>query len=529
MWRMQLRILIVDDIDDSNDIIKESIKQSWLDGLPLQVTIFQAYSYDDAKVIIEREYLDLAIVDLSIPYDDSHKKYPIVRDYLQGGIAVLDLLQARCAMVVISSYGSFSLPAELERQYGVHHVIDKGELKDFSMLHRICADALLRWRWEQAQNALKKRPILKVHLQNNNHFWLEYIQNGTSAPANALINLDDTADLIRRMTNVYHLMIDKDKPDPTLWRPEIKSIGQVVYEQLQRHPKFIEFLTLLRNANGGNPKAKPVIRFLIEPNQLEVPFDIVYDGDNHLVFDFPLTKHLRHLNNIFKNVAPFYQQVREIQDNHQKNIRVLLIGANSDGRIPQAEQEAQELEHFYNMLKTIYNLPISITLLTGVNANKNKVEDTLSNGRFNIIHYAGHSNFHPTSGELSYLYLRDGDRHGFITASDLYTYLKEHPLWMVFFSSCWSAHSAHQPQAHSSVDGILPAVSKAGAPLIVGYRWSVSDQSAHKFALDFHEHLWTSFIPSEALFEARKRLTVRNARLNDETWVSATLITQVDD
>lgn len=517
---MSLRILIVDDTPVWAELIQKQLHTGWLKDTQLEVEFFIANSHRSAIALIDQHLFDFAVVDLSIPYRID-KNYPY-SEILWGGIAVLEAIKRRYPIIVVTGYSTPDRVQEIASQYGVHYSFSKDDnfLKQLNKFYRECSAALLKWRIENAASGLKNRPVLTIYLSDNDQFRLEYAINGNIlSDAPQVLHLTNRANTIRRGHNVWQMIINNQ---PNIWRPEVQSIGEEVYQQLATHPQFNTYTTLIKNNASSLP---PLIRLNASTQFLPFPFEWLY-YQQPFSLAYALTRRLpidRH-----DRIESFHQWVKTKKD-HQAPINVLLIGANSDGNIPQTETEVDELQTLYNDMHRLYNLNIHVTCLKGEDASLAHVRHILQNRRFDILHYAGHSHFDEQSGEFSHLILRDGDKLGAMTASDLKNYLNEHPLQVIFFSSCWSGHAHVNAHHYGDFTGIIPAVLQTQIPIVVGYRWAVNDTLARLFAQHFHQQLWHHFIPSQAMHESRRYIIQEGNRRNNNIWLSALLITQNDD
>ena len=72
--------------------------------------------------------------------------------------------------------------------------------------------------------------------------------------------------------------------------------------------------------------------------------------------------------------------------------------------------------------------------------------------------------------------------------------------------------------------GLTYGIAQAGIPAVLGFRWKVSDESAKELALSFYKSLFRHGDLNLALFEARKKIAIKNR--DDQTWMSPVLIVQ---
>ena len=73
----------------------------------------------------------------------------------------------------------------------------------------------------------------------------------------------------------------------------------------------------------------------------------------------------------------------------------------------------------------------------------------------------------------------------------------------------------------------MDSIVQADVPIVVGYRWVVSDDGARDLAGHFYSRLFCTWSAEDALFYARSAVS-RESSLgrDDETWASPVLVVQ---
>ncbi len=169
-------------------------------------------------------------------------------------------------------------------------------------------------------------------------------------------------------------------------------------------------------------------------------------------------------------------------------------------------------------------IPYEITCLVGEDATHKNTKDTLLKGGYHIFHYAGHGRFNDTLPEISGPVLLDNDGTPRpLSAAELNLFVKDSGIQFVFLSCCLGARSAGQV-GRGDFLGVIDALARADIPTVLGYRWTVGDESALHLAKSFYESLWRTFSPAESLLEARI-YTAAEGR-DDDTWLSPVLLVQ---
>jgi CHAT domain-containing protein len=160
----------------------------------------------------------------------------------------------------------------------------------------------------------------------------------------------------------------------------------------------------------------------------------------------------------------------------------------------------------------------------GPDATAGAVREALAHGDFHVFHYAGHGSYDGGLPETGGLMMGDG---GTVRASDLKVLASHTPLRLAFLSCCLSARTARR-LGRGDFRGVLDALARADVPLLVGYRWVVSDEGALALARAFYRSLWTTLSPSHALLEARRAAIMGPWARDEEAWASAILVCQTD-
>jgi CHAT domain-containing protein len=94
----------------------------------------------------------------------------------------------------------------------------------------------------------------------------------------------------------------------------------------------------------------------------------------------------------------------------------------------------------------------------------------------------------------------------------------------MFLSCCLGARNATRA-GRGDFYSFPHALSQAGAPINVGHRWEVNDDSARLIAEHFYRVLFHDFCPRRALLRARQNCAVENAeRRDDAAWASPVLL-----
>jgi hypothetical protein len=95
-------------------------------------------------------------------------------------------------------------------------------------------------------------------------------------------------------------------------------------------------------------------------------------------------------------------------------------------------------------------------------------------------------------------------------------------------SCCFGARS-DSALGRGDFSGMLEAFAQADVPMVLGFRWSVGDDSALSIAETFHSSLWRCLSPGESLLNARRAAAISADGRDDDSWASPVLLMQNSD
>ena len=329
----------------------------------------------------------------------------------------------------------------------------------------------------------------------------------------------DTKDLARRADNLNLLIM---KGGANIWRPEVQSLGNATYSLLGQDQRVISDL---RTAQALAKATDDLwLEFSGPPPSLSVPFELVRDSD-YLTFKHVLTRRLVSPTSTFLHkIDPFHVFVEKLLKDKIK-IKVLVVGANSDGRIPAAETEAEVVAALIENELDHYAAASEVILMTGKQAEYTPVCDALTFGGYHIFHYAGHGRFDDTLPEINGLILRDQGKLRTLTAATINMLVRNSSLALVYLSCCFGARSEIN-LGRGDFSGVMEAFAQADVPMVLGFRWTVGDDPALSIAQSFHSALWHCLCPGESLLKARRAAALSAAGRDDDSWASPVLLMQ---
>jgi DNA-binding NarL/FixJ family response regulator len=501
--------LIVEDQKVWRDRIERSLR-----NLTPSMLFEHANTREQALDLARSRSFDLITMDIALEGD-----YIDPEEADEAGLEVAlairqETKNASCALIILTGYSTQERTRLAYRELGVFDFIVKEDF-DSRLFVDIARAAIRDSRLKAALDDVNHRYSLRMTLNTKHHIFSELRGPGTRGADDKQFDRSIAEDLSRRADTLSWLI----KGGPGLWREEARSIGQALYDLLSSSTG------LLGAARSISRQKKSLwLEFNSPADGLRIPFELMHDNEDHLVQSYIMTRQvLRSAPLISTDRSSFSVFFNDLVKRGER-LRVLIIGANTDGRIPEAEREASELAEAIEDDLGLIGLDPIVKPLIGSNATYNNVNEALQDGNFHIIHYAGHGRFNDELPEISGLILLDDSGRRTMTASDLKDLTTDTALQMIFLSCCLGART-NQSVGRGSSHGVMDALVQSDTPTSVGYRWEVKDVPAKRLAMKFYEELWRSFLPGKSLLEARK-LVKREFGGDDETWASPVMVVQ---
>lgn len=312
-----------------------------------------------------------------------------------------------------------------------------------------------------------------------------------------------------------------DKEGHDAWREQAKREGSTLFEKLfASNPDLMEKLGTARQATGDAENL--VLCFTGPRNYLGMPYELLYDREP-LAVKHPLCRKITGVPTVSRTFSGLLADLRKIKD----PLRVLLIASDTGGIDADGEIQllADEIRKKTDQLK----IKAEIKSITTDEAALGEVEQLLNKCAYDIVHYAGHGLFDTMASENSgLLFWQQRNRQGevaLLPARALAQRLKGSKTLLFYLSACVGATVGGAHLLHNNdYLGVMDAIVQAGVPVVLGYRWVVTDDGAKRFAAEFYRSLFATQSPPQAAFRARREIYMRDA--NDETWTSPILVAQ---
>jgi DNA-binding response OmpR family regulator len=507
-------VLIVEDLPDWQEILRHD--------LGFLGNISSASNYAEALQELHSKTFELAVIDIGLPQDGEDTT---VDELNERGMHLLREFRAshnnsKCALIVLTARPNEDWTRYAFRDYSVYDFLRKSPYDEDVLIKTACK-ALRHGRLLRARAHALARYRLNITFDMK-----RLVSSEITGPRRArTTQVTDSPslemeDLARSADNLNLLILSGG---PEVWRPAARLVGKQTFEKFAREQRVAGDLAVIRAL--PERRGDLWLQFTGPAVGLGVPFELLHDDEDHLCLSYVLTRRLLLDGSLTRKTEPFHEFMGELWDKGEP-LRILIVGANTDGNIPTAEVEARDL---YRMLADdlrCLGTETEITLLCGSDATYDNVRDELRKG-YHIFHYAGHGRHDDRLPEVSGLILRDGPGHRTMTADNLNQFVSDTPLRLVYLSCCLGARSGSSA-GYGAFHGTLHALTRADVPAVLGYRWTVADDSSLTMACSFYETLWRTLSPADALLKARLSIRESESGRDDETWASPILLLQTD-
>jgi len=133
-----------------------------------------------------------------------------------------------------------------------------------------------------------------------------------------------------------------------------------------------------------------------------------------------------------------------------------------------------------------------------------KIQERISNGRFDVIHYFGHAGFDYGRGEGFLSIARRGAKPSKIWAINLANILMGSGVRLVFLNACKTAQGS--PTDSPGRSSVAATLLNAGIPAVIGTQFSLPDVSAHALSSTIYNALAIGLPIGEAVRGGRNAM-----------------------
>lgn len=520
-----IRILV---LDDEKDWRTKWIPASFEDWPP-QTQCEPAASVRDAIAAIRARAFDLAVVDLSllgVPPDLGDRVEPEAMD--ETGFDFLRPLQESwsqraCGVVVLSGYLTTDRTTRLLKRHGVSAVLDKTATD--AVIQGAAERAICEARARSAERVRREGPVVNLHLGETSvrsaSLRAGERRSGYRPPKPVAIPWGECvalADAVEEPAGASRTS--------GAWREPASLATTNLETMLALDPGVSQLLLTARSLATGDRRV--TLRCSSPAAIFGVPWELLRIGSQgrEQCLEGPVSRRVeRRGHQNFHNTESTGAFLQRLGEDGQ-SLRVLLVAANSDGRIPVVEEEVMALEAQLPSDFRCLGISVETEVIAGSEATFQTVRAALQDGGFHWFHYAGHGEHQSDLPEQGGFVLRDGDGTRRLTAADLELLVGRSGLRMLVASCCLGARTGVD-KGHGHRYGLVDALAGVDVPVVMAHRWPVWDRSAKSLALEFYRQLSRTFCPEQALFEARTHCAIEHT-LDDPTWASPVLLLQHD-
>ena len=247
---------------------------------------------------------------------------------------------------------------------------------------------------------------------------------------------------------------------------------------------------------------KESIFLQLQIDDFEIPWDFFHTGENFVINELATG------NIVMEPTA--YKLIKPIEFGKDK-INVLIIG----NPIGDLENSSIEAEIILKALKDIYIVD-EVKIILGDEASKENVLECFKSGKYQLIHYAGHTFFNEKVPAKSGLVLKDEE---ILTGHELEEALKiandvgsYHPL--IYLNSCDASKikAVESKEGVLKFDGVAISLIRGGALGCVGNNWEVEDEAIKELSINFYRLLLEGTPVGEALMKSRKQIYAKRMK-----------------
>ncbi len=508
-----IRILIVEDESRWQKELKEILRSS-IDGVDIKI----APNYNVALENLADESYDLITVDLRLPGGPAEPQ--VSKAFGMNLLRELrnSRLNQSCGLIVISAAATIADARQAFRDYEAYEIIDKNSFDRLNFIETT-QGAILNARLRYAAVKTSARSRLNI-LFGKEHFvgselhgpdWrTTYISHNPKRL--------DTTDLIIRGDKLNLSMFPFGSKS---WLSEVNFISNNIYNALANDVHILNDLNTAQNM--VQPSSDLWVQFSGPVFGLSIPFELLCKENDYLGLNYIFTRQSEQADlSLTRNREPFHVFFSNLRENRE-TLRVLIAGANFNGRSPSSESEATLLAKDMKSDMERLGISLQIDLLLNEDVTYSRVKEALQYGRYHIFHYAGHGSYDDILTENGGLIVREIKNLCFLKGVDLNLLTRDTNLRMAFLSCCLSGRTTTQI-GRGFFHETLGEFFRAGVTSLLSYRWKIPDSKALSFAQAFYRGLWHSFSPGEALLYARREIARSEQDIDDMSWLSPVML-----
>ena len=488
----------------------------------------QRPSRKDAEKMISDQNIDLVITDFRNTSADTEED-------VEKGASLLFSAE-RCGekipFILISHIVTPKLHEVISRRFQCRIVEHGRSFQGF--LKSDCKDFLTS---NDTPKPLDKKGLVEITMDMDSKLWDYQIRGSNrkknySAQGVITMKLKALKQLLAASYEIEEKLWDEDNKQA--WVNDLEKIGRTIFHELfDNNPHFSRDFYRL----DGIMEERRNIRFCFKFKKSihSVHLEAIFDDEpsqwpHYLSLISPVYRTL--------NLSGLSYQTPFDRQNRKEKVNCLLIKSDKKGfeefypglnmKFKGLNYAADEITQIYNLMKT-YKGKFNIGKIRVLDLESSKpeteewkpvkknefisyVRQTLEQGNWHIVHYAGHSYYADGKGYI--IFPRTADEAFPIGFGTFSSWLRTSQTQLLFLCSC-----------HSSADNIVFELARNQIPAILGFRWNLSDHMALKYATIFYRHLVEEGKTLEKAFQHTTRDLYEQDNLNP-IWASPVLIKQ---
>jgi hypothetical protein len=317
------------------------------------------------------------------------------------------------------------------------------------------------------------------------------------SPTLAREGTEKERDMLRRY------LFGREKLDPVLATPPtsklLQHVGDLMFRLLIPEQMQSYLIDSAATKHGS---------LTITTNDHELPWELMYAKGQFLCLERAVAR------------LPMGQAFpRRTQPRIREKVRFLLIYADPSSNLSAAKREVLEIKR---RLKENWGDRIEVDDIMERKASGSALNEALSAGRYDVIHYAGHAYFNANDSDMSGLLLHQKE---VFVAQKVRRLLEGRPL--VFLNACETARTANEEDPQKvdyllqPASGLASAFIYGGAIGCIGSLWPIYDKPAEEFAIEFYNRVLDGYMIGQAMLEARQTIYQRFPQ--SATWAAFVL------
>ena len=352
-------------------------------------------------------------------------------------------------------------------------------------------------------------PLAEAQLTWDVDIWLEQAQRLMHGPLVRLLQSGPKSSGLRSPQDFSDATLATELLDPS-----VMNLGQQLYDAL--------FQGLIRDswvtAQGIAQNRRQLLRLRlgIKDHRLQhLPWEVMNSGDRSPIGTGTDTTFCRY----HPNLLSLSRADIGLQKQSHQSIQVLMVVASPDDQerlalSREVRKLQEELERIHSgrvnpgqrQPEAITNLvPLSIQVTLLEQPGRTELAQTLEQGHFHVLHYAGHSNLGETGGDL-YLVSRQTGLTERLSGDDLAGLLVNNGTQLAIFNSCRSAYAKTTDIAGWREQNLAQALVNRGVPGVIAMAERIPDDIAITFTQLFYRNLKAGYTIDLSLNRTRQAL-----------------------